>query len=376
MSTGPEGKSAPIPFRRKFLYLLVIYGVFVIVLFGVEGVTRLTLPPLSSLDLFITTPEQRMQVATADQSGIFEGDPLLLWRLKPNLDHQLWDFTVVSTNAQGIRTDYPTRAKPTGTFRVVCLGDSVTFGYRVPSVWPERPTDYNPEWLPYPTLIEKQLRAANPNRKIEVFPMAVPGYTSSQGLLWLQRDIDMLKPDLLVVSFGWNDASFSATADRHTLKSSWLVVDLRWLIDHSQAFAHATQWLRKRSAEPAVPKPVSRVSEMEYVANFESIVRLANAKQARVIVMAAPYRDETTNPPEAKLMTSYRAALRENMQRDGVTYLEIPQLTEASSASNSLWFGELIHPNHMGHRLIASELLKLMTREKMLGDLNVPNFIP
>lgn len=376
MDRNPASRNAAIPFRRKLLYLSIIYGLFIVLLFAIEGITRLTLPHLSSLDLFVTTPEQRMQVATAEQSRIFEGDPLLLWRLKPNLDHQLWDFTVVSTNAQGLRTEYPTTTKPPGTFRIVCLGDSVTFGYRVPPVWPEKPTDYNAEWLPYPTLIEKQLRAANPTRRIEVFPMAVPGYTSRQGFLWLQRDIDTLQPDVVIASFGWNDASFSASADRHTINSRWYVVAIRWLIDRSQAFAHATQWLRKGSAQPVVPKPVPRVTEMEYVSNFESIVRLTRAKQARMIVMGAPYRDSITNPPEAALMTSYRVALRESMQHDGVKYLEIPQLTEANAADNSVWFGELIHPNHMGHRLIASELLKLMAREQMLGDLNVPNFTP
>src|SRR6185369_12765880 len=155
-----------IPRRRQLLYLGFIYVVFLLLLLSVELITRVAFPRVDSLDLFVNTPQQKMQVENPEQSGIFEGDPLLLWRLKPNLDHVYWDFTVVSTNAQSFRADYPIGRKPAGTFRIVCLGDSVTFGYRVPPVWPDKPKDYDPTWQPFPVLLEKELRTANPNRSI------------------------------------------------------------------------------------------------------------------------------------------------------------------------------------------------------------------
>lgn len=343
-----------------------------------ELITRAALPHVSSLDLFVATPQQRMQVADEKQSGIFEGDPLLLWRLRPNLDRAYWDFTSVSTNAQGFRADYPIAAKPAGTFRIVCLGDSVTFGYRVPPVWPERPNDYNREWLPYPMLLEKELRKANPARRIEVFPMAVPGYTSHQGLAWLRRDIDHLQPDVVIASFGWNDASVSDLPDRETIDTRWFPVAFRWLVDHSQAFAHVTRWLRSGNGQlPAnAPAPKPRVSETEYIENFKAIVNLARDHRAPVIVIGAPYRDSTTNPPEAQLMTSYRTALKSSMQQMQTPYLEVLELTEAAGSVNEGFFGELIHPNHMGHRLMASELLKLMSERRLLGDLRIPEFVP
>ena len=365
-----------IPLRRRLLYIGFIYVVFLLLLLSVEVITRLTMTRVDSLDMFVNTVQQKMQVAGA-QSTIFEGDPLLLWRLKPNLDHAYWDFTDVSTNAQSFRADYPIGPKPAGTFRIVCLGDSVTFGYRVPPVWPERPRDYNPEWQPYPMLLQKELRNANPNRSIEVFPMAVPGYTSHQGLAWLRRDIGYLKPDVVIASFGWNDASLSDAPDREAIDTRWSPVAIRWLIDHSQAFAHATRWLRSRNtAKPVVHTPVPRVSQQEYVDNFNAIVRLAKDHGAEVIVIGAPYRDSTTNPPEAQLMKQYRAWLKSEMTKSQTPYLEILELTEAAGSVNQGFFGELIHPNHIGHRLMASELLKLMSEQHLLGDLKVPEFVP
>jgi lysophospholipase L1-like esterase len=366
--------------KRRLGYVLVIYLAFVLVLLAMEAGVRLTMDHVSSLDLFVATSQQKAQVADAKQSTIFEGDPLLLWRLKPNLDHVVWDFTVVSTNSQHLRSLDPhqqLKPKQPGTIRIVCLGDSVTFGYRVPTVWPEKPTEYDPEWLPYPMLLEKHLREANPGRSIEVITMAVPGYTSHQGLAWLRREIDQLQPDLLTVSFGWNDVSFSDAADRDAIKTNWRAVGVRWLIDRSQAFAHATRWLRSRQGSaPGIRTPVTRVSEQEYLNNFREFIQLAKGKGIGIIILAAPYRDQTTNPPEAALMARYRTGLRSLAQQDSLSFLEPLELTEAAYPSNEGWFGELIHPNHMGHRLIASELLKLLAANRMLNDVLIPGLTP
>ena len=348
---------------------------------AVEIGTRLTFDHISSLDLFVVTSQQKAQVADAKQQGIFEGDPLLLWRLKPNLDRAVWDYTVLSTNAQHLRSERADRhlmPKRPGTIRIVCLGDSVTFGFRVPVVWPDKPTEYDPNWLPYPMLLEKELRAANPGRSIEVITMAVPGYTSHQGLAWLRRDIDKLQPDLLTISFGWNDASFSDVPDREAIRTNTSAVSVRWLVDRSQAFAHATRWLRsKQSIQPGAPvRPGPRVSQEEYVANMLAMVQLAKARNTSAIVIAAPYRDIVATAPEGSLMQSYREPLRIALEQQGVPFLEILELTEKAYPSNEGWFGERIHPNHMGHRLMASELLTLMASTGGLRDLKMPALVP
>jgi lysophospholipase L1-like esterase len=390
-SPGQVKSSQRISRKRRLAYLSIIYLSFLLLLVAIEVATRLGMSRVSSLDLFVVSSQQKAQVADAKQSGIFEGDPLLLWRLKPNLDHAVWDFTVLSTNSDHLRSQVSTGSLPPkepGTMRIVCLGDSVTFGFRVPVVWPDKPTEYDPDWLPFPMLLEKELRAANPNRNIEVVTMAVPGYTSHQGLAWLQRDIKKLNPDLVTASFGWNDASLSDVPDREAIKTNWSAVGVRWLIDHSQAFAHATRWLRARDAAKlrneaqsgaqglSYKRPASRVSQQEYLANMLAIEQLARQHGARVVIIAAPYRDHSSEAPEAELMLQYRLALGATMKQRGIPFLELRELTEEAYPSNEGWFGERIHPNHMGHRLIASELLKLIDSQHLLGDLKVPTLIP
>src|SRR4051812_41507372 len=108
MEPSPSVKSPrrKIPRKRRLAYAAIIYLSFLGLLAAVEIGTRLTMSHVSSLDLFVVTSQQKAQVADEKQSGIFEGDPLLLWRLKPNLDRAVWDFTVLSTNAKHLRSEH------------------------------------------------------------------------------------------------------------------------------------------------------------------------------------------------------------------------------------------------------------------------------
>ena len=55
-------------------------------------------------------------------------------------------------------------------------------------------------------------------------------------------------------------------------------------------------------------------------------------------------------------MTRYRATLHEKADGKWIPALEIPELTEQSWPANKALFGERIHPNASGHRLIAERL--------------------
>ena len=47
------------------------------------------------------------------------------------------------------------------------------------------------------------------------------------------------------------------------------------------------------------------------------------------------------------------------MRQQGVPFVELRELTPEAYPSNEGWFGERIHPNHMGHRLIASGAVEI-----------------
>ena len=368
--------ASPLPFHRRSLFLAVPFLVFFSVLVAVEVLVRSTQPHLSSLDVFVASPRQQAQFVDAAHVRIFEGDPLLFWRLIPGLRGVVWDATRVSTNAEGLRYDHAVGRKAPGAFRIVCVGDSVTFGYRVPRVYLRRPRE-NPEWLPYPMLLERWLRAANPARAIEVIPLATPGYSSHQGLAWLRRDIAALEPDVVTVCFGWNDIDLRPASDAQALRTDWMRVTARRLVSHSQALLHASAWLRaRRAASAGRPDTVRRVSPERFVGNEIEMARLARSHGAAAVLIGAVYRDRVAHPPEGDWIGADRAALRDAAGEAGVPYLEVAELTEAAYPGNARLFEEHIHPNHRGHRVLALALLAFLRDRGLLGGLTVPTVAP
>jgi lysophospholipase L1-like esterase len=366
----PTPAERPRPSRgRRAVFFALPYVAFLFLLGGIEVAVRAGLPPVSTLELFVPAKEQQAQFVDRQQVRIFDGDPLLAWRLQPGLRDVAWDLTLVTTNAQGIRYGHAVGPKRPGLFRIVCLGDSVTFGYRVPLVFPRRPNDYDPTWRSYPVLMERKLRQLAPDIEIEVIPLAVPGYSSYQGLAWLRRDIAWLRPDVVTACFGWNDIGRRAATDADAFPGDWSQVTARAAVAHSQALSHAVMWLRSRRA-PAVPQlgrlQPMRVPREQYVANMLAIARLARRYGAAPVLIGPVYRDPVAHPPEGDEIGAHRDALREAAAAAGIDYLEIPELTEKAYPGNDHLFGEHIHPNHRGHRLLAESLLRFLVERGLL----------
>src|SRR5207244_4303724 len=87
----------------------------------------------------------------------------------------------------------------------------------------------------------------------EVLPLAVPGYSSHQGLAWLRRDLAGLRPDLVTLCYGWNDVDHRSAADREAMPMDALHVASRRLVVHSQALLHlGLLWRHWRQAPVAL----------------------------------------------------------------------------------------------------------------------------
>jgi lysophospholipase L1-like esterase len=131
--------------------------------------------------------------ARSESPGLFVPDPVRGMRLAPN--YSGWFAGVpVHTNSLGLREDRELPpAKAPNTFRILVLGDSVTFGHG--SIAEHT----------YPRLLEDMLRAWRPDIAWEVWNAAVPGYNTSQELAQLVELGPIVKPDLVIVGFYEND---------------------------------------------------------------------------------------------------------------------------------------------------------------------------
>jgi len=127
--------------------------------------------------------------------GLFVADAVRVEKLSANYDG--WFAGVpVRTNALGFRDDREyDLAKRSNTFRIIVLGDSVTFGHG--SVYEHT----------YPLLLEQRLKAWRPTVGWQVWNLGVPGYNTSQELAYLLEAGPIFHPDLVVVGFYGNDVT-------------------------------------------------------------------------------------------------------------------------------------------------------------------------
>jgi hypothetical protein len=127
------------------------------------------------------------------EPGLFLSDAYRGQRLAPNYDG--WFAGVpVHINNLGFRDprDYSLE-KHSNTFRIIFLGDSVTFGHG--SLYEHS----------YPYLVEQKLKAWRPDVDWQVWNLAVPGYNTSQELQHLKEIGPRFAPDLVIVGFYEND---------------------------------------------------------------------------------------------------------------------------------------------------------------------------
>jgi len=157
----------------------------------------ITLPALvAGIVILLVGAEVWVRIAAdphRGRPGFFLSDPVRGDRLAPG--YSGWFAGVpVHINSLGLRDDreYALEKKP-NTFRILVLGDSVTFGHGA---------IYETS---YPYLLERQLRKWRPDVDWQVWNAAVPGYNTSQELAQLLELGPAYKPDLVIIGFFNND---------------------------------------------------------------------------------------------------------------------------------------------------------------------------
>ncbi|MHB2026042.1 MAG: SGNH/GDSL hydrolase family protein [Elusimicrobiota bacterium] len=129
----------------------------------------------------------------ADDIEYYEQDPALFWKFKPSQTFSAWWVPKAIINSHGFRGPDFSIAKRPGTFRVVCLGDSGTFGWSVSD---------DETW---PSFLRAILSKKAGTRPVEVINLGVPGYSSHQGLVLLRTMVSKMRPNVIIFCYGRND---------------------------------------------------------------------------------------------------------------------------------------------------------------------------
>jgi len=116
--------------------------------------------------------------------GVFEPDQHVTERPRPELAHR------ISINSLGFRGEQVALEKSPGKFRILCLGDSFTFG------------SYVNDEDTFPHLLEEKLRGHGIHA--EVINAGVGGTTIVDQAYFLRKAL-VMKPDLVLLTFSEND---------------------------------------------------------------------------------------------------------------------------------------------------------------------------
>jgi lysophospholipase L1-like esterase len=176
----PVGLSLP----KKVGFSLIIFCVLLLLVELVLRTAGVTFYPVA----ITLTQEAGQEIAKVELLA----DGQVQWMVKPNT----LQGTPLAVNSHGMRGREVPVDKPPGTIRILCLGDSCTFGARSEK--------------PYPALLE-ELCSERFGDGIEVLNGAVPGHAAHQGLAMLERYLKF-SPDIVTLYFGWNDHWRSTSA--------------------------------------------------------------------------------------------------------------------------------------------------------------------
>lgn len=119
-------------------------------------------------------------------------DDKVVYELRPHLKG-FFTGQHISINSLGMRDKERSQDKPPGTFRILALGDSHTFGFgvRQDETWP--------------SVLEDLLTENEPSRKFEVMNLGVPGYNTVQEVQVFSAKAEALQPDLVIINYCNND---------------------------------------------------------------------------------------------------------------------------------------------------------------------------
>ncbi|MEN8150540.1 MAG: SGNH/GDSL hydrolase family protein [Planctomycetota bacterium] len=217
------------------------------------------------------------------QLEIYEPHPELLWTLRPStrLDLPQGGFVGMETNSLGLRDRDIPGPKGPNDFRVLCMGDSVTFGLGLADgeTWADR--------------MEEALRRSpeTAGKNVFVLNAGVPGWSSVQGMRNLER-LSTFEPDVIVFWYGLADAH-----DMHDLPDSAQLMPLEgvkramaglWRLRVFQLVQKVVTGVRRSTAEG------TRVSRAEYRQHVERLSDLDRAGGPKVIFVHEPERCNQT----------------------------------------------------------------------------------
>lgn len=264
---------------------------------------------------------------------VASANPALLWEYRPNAEVE-----GIATNRYGFReVDLETPDKPSDTYRVAFIGDSVTLGMGVP---------------PAATFVHRVGEAASvEGRKVQTLNFGVDGYQALQIRELLATKVLAFQPDQVVYMMCLNDFDFTDSSGRKISyfrkPASFVLLDLEraWRALRGTEFHHG-HFSKHRDEVFAAVVDMKRLLDQRGVAFLMAVVPVFPEK-----------------PGQADHFARYGLVdLHEEIAafaaRNGVDAYDLLPAFRALPPPADRYALDLWHLSDEGHRVVASSLRK------------------
>jgi len=285
---------------------------------------------------------------------IYEPDPVLYWKLKPNQDcYTKVDHRPVHINALGTRGSDFTLLKSTNTYRILALGDSRTFGWGLAE--PET----------YCCGLQTLLRQKSGDRPVEVINAGVNAWSFQQMSVYL-RDYGLrYSPDAVVLGEANLWTQFSEKNSPEFVRKFMQRVRLKNLLRHSALYHYLVEiklqdfYQRHRAkfipvdpkADPLFKEQQQKDPEAEFRLAIETICTNALAHQVTPVLLYLPTLADLAGTNESPTLR----IKRELSVKLGIPFVDVT--TNVQPKAKGLYLdADPVHFNSEGNEIIARQL--------------------
>jgi len=180
--------SLQVSYKKQFLVLTLF---LLVILSVIEGLAY-AYDYFNPIKCDIDNPIIR-QLCIDNSNLIFVQDPLLnrlAW--EPNQHMQ-----TININNDGFRGSEIQKEKSDDTYRIIMVGGSTTFGFKILS-----------DQYTIPAFLQEKFNQLNLDKRVEVINAGINGYNSNDELNLIKKKIVQYDPDLVIIFDGTNEIFF------------------------------------------------------------------------------------------------------------------------------------------------------------------------
>jgi lysophospholipase L1-like esterase len=303
-------------------------------------------------------------------TSLFVRDDALGWKLRPGARDR-WGGVLVHINERGHRGPLVPYPRDPRFRRVLYLGDSVTFGYRI-ARWQDT----------FPFLADS-LSGARDSVPVETVNLSVDGYSQWQQAVVMENEGALYRPDLVVVGFVLNDVTemfhlvrFGGAEEGFQLRhnaSTWIerVLEKSAIVYESQNVVREVKAKRRLGEDVRLGAIKQQALDVETLmrrpdqanvktawdfalADLQKIADQCAALDIPLLVVAFPFAVQLGDPE--RLSAPQRVLAHYAAARNIACYDLLPPLAQAARADTTALFLDEDHLSIRGHRVVAGLL--------------------